>query len=130
MNRVGAGDDQGEHGADRCRLDHRAKGLIIVNAESLGEAVKDIARLVPFQRAVGVELVLENSFIGDGIGANGVRDKITGVVGDQGSKLFFHGAAPIRIDEGTGDKVDAEVAERVSLSTGSWKHCFTCVVIE
>jgi hypothetical protein len=38
--------------------------------------------LVSFQRAVGVELVLENPFAGDDVGANGVRYKITGVVGD------------------------------------------------
>jgi hypothetical protein len=33
------------------------------------------------------------------------------------------------MEEGTGDKVDAEVADRVSLLVGSQKPCFTCVVI-
>jgi hypothetical protein len=45
--------------------------------------------------------VLENPFVSDDVGANGVRDKILGVVGDQGSKLFFHGVTPIQIDEGS-----------------------------
>jgi hypothetical protein len=47
--------------------------------------------------------VLENPLAGDDVGANGARDKILGVVGDQGSKFFFHGTAPIWIDEGGAD---------------------------
>jgi hypothetical protein len=100
MNRSGAGDDQGEDGADRERLDHRAEGLIVVDAGSLGEAAKNPASLVPFQGTVGIELVLENPLASDDVGANGARDKISGVVGDQGNKFFFHGTAPIWIDEG------------------------------
>jgi hypothetical protein len=44
--------------------------------------------------------VHENSFAGDDVGANGMRDKIPSVVGDQGSKLFLHGVMPVRIDKG------------------------------
>jgi hypothetical protein len=33
------------------------------------------------------------------------------------------------MEEGTGDKVDAEVANRVSLSVGSRKPRFACMVI-
>jgi hypothetical protein len=47
--------------------------------------------------------VIENPLAGDDIGANGARDKIPGVVGDQGSKFFFHGATLIWIDEGGAD---------------------------
>jgi hypothetical protein len=103
MNRPGARDGQGEHGADRGRLDHWAEGLIVVDARSLGEAAKNPASLVSFQRAIRIKLVLENPLVGDDVGANGMRDKIPGVVGDQGSKFFFHGMAPIRIDEGDAD---------------------------
>jgi hypothetical protein len=103
MNRPGAGDNQGEDGADRDRLDHRAEGLIVVDAGSLGEVTKNPASLVPFQGAIRIELVLENPLAGDDVGANGVRGKIPGVVGDQGSKFFFHGATPIWIDEGDAD---------------------------
>jgi hypothetical protein len=91
--------------------------------------MKDPTSLVPFQRAIGVELVLENLFACDDVRANGARDKIPGVVGDQGNKFFFHSATPVQIDEGIGDKVDAEVANRVSLSVGSRKPHFACVVI-
>jgi predicted DNA-binding protein with PD1-like motif len=48
--------------------------------------------------------VLENPFIGDDVGANGVRNMISGVVGDQGSKFFFHGITLARIDEGNTDR--------------------------
>jgi hypothetical protein len=34
------------------------------------------------------------------------------------------------MEEGTDDKVDADVDGRVSLSTGSWKLCFARVVID
>jgi hypothetical protein len=40
MNRPGASDDQGEHSAYRDRLDNQAKGLIVVDAGLLGEAMK------------------------------------------------------------------------------------------
>jgi hypothetical protein len=63
----GAGDGQGEHGAEHGWLDHRAEGLIVVDVGSLGEAAKDPMSLVPFQRAVGDELVLENLFASDDV---------------------------------------------------------------
>jgi hypothetical protein len=103
MNRPGARDGQGEHGVDRDWFDHRAEGLIIVDTRSLGEAAKNPTSLVPFQGAVRIELVLENPLATDDVGANGVRDKISGVVGNQGNKFFFHGMVPIRIDEGSAD---------------------------
>jgi hypothetical protein len=62
--------------------------------------VKDPASLLPLQRAARVELVLENLFAGDDVGANRARNKIPCVVGDQGSKLFYHGAALVQIGEG------------------------------
>jgi hypothetical protein len=49
MNGPGVRDGQGEHRADRGQLDHLAKGLIIVDDRSKGEAVKDPASIVPFQ---------------------------------------------------------------------------------
>jgi hypothetical protein len=103
MNRSGAGDSQGEHGANHGWHDHRAEGLVIVDVRLLDEVAKDPASLVSLQRAIRVELVLENPFVDDDIGANRVRDKIPGVIDDQGSKLFFHGIVPILVDEGGTD---------------------------
>jgi hypothetical protein len=100
VNRPGAGDSQGEHGADRGQLDHRAEGLIVVDTGTLGEATKNPANLVPVQGAVGIEHVHENLLAGDDVGANRTRDKIPSVVGNQGSKLFFHGVTSVWIGEG------------------------------
>jgi hypothetical protein len=52
MNMSGARDDHGEHRADGGRLDHRAKGLIVVDAGPLGEPAKNPASLVPFYGAI------------------------------------------------------------------------------
>jgi hypothetical protein len=65
--------------------------------------MKDTTKLIPFQRAIRFECVLEDPFVGDDIGTNKARDKIPDVVGDQGSKFFFHGAVLVRIDEGGAD---------------------------
>jgi hypothetical protein len=47
MNEPGAGESQGEHRADGGRLDHRAEGLMVVDAGPLGETAKNPASLVP-----------------------------------------------------------------------------------
>jgi hypothetical protein len=89
-------------------MSHRSR------AGSLGEAVKNPTSLVLVQGAVKIELVLENPLADDelvlenpladdDVGANRTRDKISCVVGDQGNKLFFHGATLVRIDEGGTD---------------------------
>jgi hypothetical protein len=103
MNGIGVRDGHGEHHADHGQLDHRDEGLIIVDIGSLGEAVKDLASHVPFQGVVRVELVLEDPFASDDIRASGARDNILGVVGDQGSKFFFHDRVPVRFDDGDVD---------------------------
>jgi hypothetical protein len=100
VNRPGAGDGQGEHGMDHGQLDHRAEGLIVVDDRSLGNVVKNPVSFVPVQAAVGIELVHENPLASDDIEANGRRDKIPSVVGDQGSKLFFHGMTTVQIGKG------------------------------
>jgi hypothetical protein len=66
-------------------LDHRVEGLIIVDIELVGEAVKDPTSLVPLQGDIGVELVIEDPIVSDDVGANRTRDKIPSVVGDQGN---------------------------------------------
>jgi hypothetical protein len=135
MNGPGAGDSQEEHGADHGRLDHRAKGLIVVNAGSLGEAAKDLGSLVPFQIAVRVQLVLQNPFAGVDVGANGqgIRSHVLLVIKEANSSSMarrqFGSTRAVQTEEGTGDKFDAEVTDRVTLSTGSQKPRFTHVVI-
>jgi hypothetical protein len=93
----------GSRRVDHGRLDPRTEGLIVVDVGSLCEATKDPLSLVPFQRAIRFKLVLEDTFADDDVGANGARDKIPGVVGDQDNKFFFYGAAPVWNYEGGTD---------------------------
>jgi hypothetical protein len=70
--------------------------------------------------------VLEDLFASDDVGVNRTRDKIPSVVGDQSIIFFFHGTVPgrsVRV-------VRMEVADNVSLSAGSQKSRFACVVIK
>jgi hypothetical protein len=60
--------------------------------------------LVPFQGAVRVELVLEDSFAGDDVGANRMRNKIPSVIGGQSIIFFFHGTTSGWVNEGSTDR--------------------------
>jgi hypothetical protein len=88
---------------DGGKLEHRAKGLIVVDAGPLGEAAKDSTSLVPLQGSIRVELVLEDPFYGDDVGANRTRDKIPSVVGNQIIIFCLYGVAPGRVGEGSTD---------------------------
>lgn len=74
MNGPRARDGDGEDGANSSWLDHRAESPVVVDTEPLGEATKDPACLVPFQCAVRVELVFEDPFAGDDVGASRARN--------------------------------------------------------
>jgi hypothetical protein len=136
MNQPGAGDGMGEHGADRGRLDHRAEGIIIVDAGSLGEAMKDPASLVPLQRAIGVELVYKNPFTVMTLEptGRGTRSQVLLAIkvanSSSMSRRQFGSMRATWTEERTDDKVDVEVADRVSLSVSSQKPRFTHVVIK
>jgi hypothetical protein len=69
----------------------------------MGEAVKNPTSLVPFQGAVGVELVLEDPFSSDDVGAKRMRGKIPSVVGDQSIIFFQHSTTAGRVSEGVVD---------------------------
>jgi hypothetical protein len=88
---------------DRGWLDHWAEGLIVVDTGPLGEAAKDPTSLVPLHDAVKVELVLEDPFVGDDIGDNRMREKISSIVPDQSIILSLHGAVPGQVSEGGAD---------------------------
>jgi hypothetical protein len=47
--------------------------------------------------------VLEDPFAGDDVGANGLRNEIPRVVGDEGINFYFHCTALICIDERASD---------------------------
>jgi hypothetical protein len=97
-------DGKGKHHADGGQLDYRAECLIVVDVGPLGEVVKDPTSLIPFQGVVGVELVLEDPFADDDVGANKMRDKIASVVGDQSITFFFHGMVLGWVSKGNADE--------------------------
>lgn len=91
--------DQGEHGADRRRLDDRRKRLAKVDVGPLHEATDDPARLVPLEAAVGVEFMFEHPFAGDDVGAQQPRDKASGVVRLEHVEFALHRLLPIWITQ-------------------------------
>jgi len=91
---------QGEDGANGRRLHHRAECLIKVHTWSLSEPAQDPASLVPFQRTISLELVLEDPLPGDLISMRWARNQIPGVIPQEGSMLFFHSRPPIGVGEG------------------------------
>jgi hypothetical protein len=58
LNGPGTGDSSGEHHANSGQFHNWVEGLIVVNPEALSETPKD-----------PTELVRENSFVGDNVGA-------------------------------------------------------------
>jgi len=74
VNRPPAGQSQGEHCADGCRLHDGTKRLIKVNTRSLSEATKDPSGLIPLKGAIRPKLVLKNPLACDderiGLGIN------------------------------------------------------------
>jgi hypothetical protein len=48
--------------------------------------------------------MLEDLFVGDDVGANRMRDKVSSVVGDQSIIFFFHDTTSGRVGEGGADE--------------------------
>jgi len=91
---------QGEDGANGRRLHHGAECLIKVHTWSLSEPAQNPASLVPFQRTISLELVLEDPLPDDHIVMWRARNQIPGVIPQEGSMLFFHSRPPIGVGEG------------------------------
>jgi hypothetical protein len=63
------GDSSGEHRAHRGRFHNRAESLVVVDSGALSETLKDQASLVANDGPVNAELVREDPFAGDDVGA-------------------------------------------------------------
>jgi hypothetical protein len=70
------GDRQSQHSSDGGRLDDGAEGLIIVHPGALSEPLKDPTSLVPVQRAIRLELILEDPLTGDDVGPRRPRNQV------------------------------------------------------
>lgn len=89
--------DERDDGANRGRLDDGAERVAEVDAGPLGKALDDPSRLVPLERAVGVQFVLEDPLAADDVDAVGMRNQFPSVVGTQGIELHLHRGAPVRV---------------------------------
>jgi hypothetical protein len=76
------------------------ESLIIIDAGTLCESVKNSVSLVPLKCPVALELVLEYPLIDDNIGAAGAWNQVPSVIGHESGVLFLHNRPPIRIGEG------------------------------
>ena len=75
MYRPGARDCEVQNCPNRARLDNRSKRVGEVDASALTKAADDPTRLVPLKGTVGAQLLLEDPFAGDDVGARGTRDE-------------------------------------------------------
>lgn len=64
VNRPTTRESQGKHCANVRWFDHRTEGLSKIDTWALSESTKNPTRLVPLERPVSVELVLEDPFVG------------------------------------------------------------------
>jgi hypothetical protein len=62
----------------------------------LGETTENPTGLIPLQRAIRLELVLEYPLAGDDVGPRGSGHKIPSVILEEHT-VFFHGCAPIGV---------------------------------
>jgi hypothetical protein len=63
------GDSSGEHRAHGGRFHNRDESLVVVDSGALSETPKDLVSLVAIEGPVSAELVRENPFVGDDVGA-------------------------------------------------------------
>jgi hypothetical protein len=101
VDRPVPGQSESQNSPEGGRLDHRTEGLVVVDPRTLGKAPEHIAGLVPLQGPVGVQLPLEDPFLGDHVGAMGTRHQVSGVVSLESFVLLFHGTPPLRVDKRT-----------------------------
>jgi hypothetical protein len=103
LNRPVMGDSSDEHRAHGGLFHNRTESLVVVDSGALSETPKDPASLVAIEGPVSAELVREDPFAGDDVGALRSWNKISGPITHQGPVLILHSHAPIGIDEGSVD---------------------------
>jgi hypothetical protein len=89
----------GEHCANSGRFYNRAEGLIVVDSGALSETPKDPTGLLAIKGPVSPELVREDPFAGDNVGALRSGNQLLGPIADQGSVLFLYSRTPMGIDK-------------------------------
>jgi hypothetical protein len=103
LNRPVMGDNSGKHRAHGGRFHNRAESLVVVDSGALSKTTKDPASLVAIKGPVSAELVREDSFASDDVGALKSWNKVPCPITHQGPVLILHSRVPIGIDEGSMD---------------------------
>lgn len=91
-------------GADRRRLDDRGEHLMEVHPRSLREAAYDPPCFAPFERSVGVQLVLEQPLAGDDVGMLWSRNERPRAVCLESVIFSLHGRTPVGVVESCTDR--------------------------
>jgi hypothetical protein len=103
LNQLVMGDSSGEHRKHGGRFHNRAENLIVVDSGALSETSKDPVSLVAIEVPVSAELVHEDPFAGDDVGALRSWNKVPGPITHQGPVLILHCHTPIGIGEDSAD---------------------------
>jgi hypothetical protein len=80
LNRPVMGDSSGEHRAHGGRFQNWVESLVVVNSGALSETPKDPASLVAIESPVSAELVHEDPFASDDVGALRSWNKVPGPI--------------------------------------------------
>jgi hypothetical protein len=130
------GDSSGEHLAHGGWFHNRAESLVVVNSGALSETLKDSVSLVAIKSPISMELVREDPFTGDDVGALSWWNKVPGPITHQGpysssiAARQLGSARAARTEDGIGDGVgDVVVTVRMSRSSTTQKPSFTRVTI-
>jgi hypothetical protein len=97
------GDSSGEHRAHGGRFHNQAESFVVVDSGVLSEIPKDPACPVAIECPVSAELVCEDPFASDDVGALGSWNKVPCLITHQGPVLILHSRASIGIGEGRAD---------------------------
>jgi hypothetical protein len=103
LNRLVMGDSSGEHRAHGGRFHNRAESLVVVDSGALSETLKDPVSLIAIEGPVSAELVCEDPFASDNVGALRSWNNVSCPITHQGPVLILHSCAPIGIGEGSAD---------------------------
>jgi hypothetical protein len=103
LNWTVMGDSSGEHHKHGGRFHNRAENLVVVDSGALSETSKDPVSLVAIEISISAELVHEDPFVGDDVGALRSWNKVPGPITHQGPVLILHCHTPIGIGEDSTD---------------------------
>jgi hypothetical protein len=96
-------DSSGEHHVHGGWFHNWVKSFIVVDSGVLSETPNDLASLIAIEGPISAELVREDPFASDDVGALRSWNKVPCPITHQGPVLILHSHAPIGIDEGSAD---------------------------